>query len=179
VEPFTTADASTMEQPAYLLTSERLGFRPFEDADLPDLERLDLDPEVRAHFPGGISTPAEINARIARGKRSIEANGYAEFAVIELATGRFAGRAGFGSIEGGEIEVGYVFLKEFWGHGLAQESLRALLTFAKENLKVPRIIAYAPGTHSASLNVMRKAGMRFFRSGNMHGVTCDFYEYSL
>ena len=174
-----TTDVSTMAQPAYLLTSERLGFRPFEDADFPDLECLDMDPEVRAYFPGGISTPAEINARIVRGKRSIEANGYAEFAVIELATGRFAGRAGFGLIEGDEIEVGYVFLKEFWGHGLAQESLRALLGWAKENLRAPRIIAYAPGRHSASLNVMRKAGMRLFKTGNVDGVTCDFYEYSL
>jgi len=161
------------------MTSERLGFRPFEDADFSDLERLDMDPEVRAHFPDGIATSAQIDARIARSKLSIEANRYPEFAVIELATGRFAGRAGFGLIEGGEIEVGYVFLKEFWGRGLAQESLRALLAWAKENLTVPRIVAYAPSTHSASLNVMRKAGMRLFKTDNMHGVSCDFYYYLL
>ena len=163
----------------YVLTSERLGFRPFEDADISDLERLDMDPEVRAHFPDGIATSAQIDARIARSKLSIEANRYPEFAVIELATGRFAGRAGFGLIEGGEIEVGYVFLKEFWGRGLAQESLRALLAWARENLTVPRIIAYAPSTHSASLNVMKKVGMRFFRTDNMRGVPCDFYLYLL
>jgi ribosomal-protein-alanine N-acetyltransferase len=167
-----------MAQPVYLLTSERLGFRLFEDSDFPDLERLDMDPEVRAHFPDGISTPAQINARIARSKLCL-ATGYPEFAVVELETGRFAGRAGFGPIEGGEIEVGYVFLKEFWGRGLAQEGLRALLTWAKENLTVPRVIAYAPGTHSASLNVMRKAGMRLFKTDNMQGVACEFYEYSL
>jgi len=161
------------------LTSERLGFRPFEDADVSDLERLDMDPDVRAHFPDGIATAAQIAARIARGKLPIEANRCPEFAVIELATGRFAGRAGFGLIEGGEIEVGYVFLNEFWGRGLAQESLRALLAWAKGNLAVPRIVAYAPSTHSASLNVMRKAGMRLFKTDNMHGVPCDFYNYLL
>jgi len=163
----------------YLLTSKRLGFRLFEDADLPDLKRLDMDPEVRAHFPGGISTLAQVNERIPRNSLSFRANGYAEFAVIELETGRFAGRAGFGPIEDGEIEVGYVFLKEFWGRGLAQESLRTLLTWAKDNLKVPRIVAYAPRTHLASLNVMKKAGMRFFKTDHAHGVACDFYEYSL
>jgi len=168
-----------MVQPLYLLTSERLGFRRFEDSDFADLKRLDMDPEVRAHFPDGISTTAQINARIARSKLPVPANGCPEFAVIELETGRFAGRAGFGLIEGGEIEVGYVFLKEFWGRGIAQESLRALLTWAKENLNVPRIIAYAPSTHSASLNVMGKAGMRLFKTDNMHGVACDFYQYSL
>jgi RimJ/RimL family protein N-acetyltransferase len=163
----------------YVLTSERLGFRPFEDADYSALERLDMDPEVRAHFPDGIATAAQIRARIARSKLSIEANRYPEFAVIELETGRFVGRAGFGPIEGGEIEVGYVFLKEFWGRGLAQESLRTLLTWAKDKVKVPRIIAYAPSTHLASLNVMKKAGMRFLKTDNAHGVACDFYEYSL
>ena len=159
--------------------SERLGFRAFEDADFSDLERLDMDPEVRAYFPDGIATSAQVAARIARSKQLIEANRFPEFAVIELATGRFAGRAGFGLIEGGEIEVGYVFLKEFWGRGLAQESLRALLAWAKENLTVPRIVAYAPSTHSASLNVMKKAGMRYSRTDEMHGVSCDFYHYLL
>jgi RimJ/RimL family protein N-acetyltransferase len=163
----------------YVLTSERLGFRSFDDADFSDLERLDMDPEVRAHFPDGIATHAQIQARIARSKLSIESNGCPDFAVIELATGRFAGRAGFGLIEGGEIEVGYVFLKEFWGHGLAQESLRALLAWARENLAVPRIVAYAPSTHSASLNVMKKAGMRYLRTDNLRGVPCDFYQYLL
>jgi ribosomal-protein-alanine N-acetyltransferase len=176
---FISAHASTMVQSDYLLTSERLGFRLFEDADFPDLQRLDMDPDVRAHFPDGIATSAQINARIERSRLSIQANGYAEFAVIELETGRFAGRAGFGPIDDCEIEVGYVFLKEFWGRGLAQESLRALLPWAKENLTVPRIIAYAPCTHSASLNVMKKAGMRFFKTDNAHGVACDFYQYSL
>lgn len=168
-----------MVQSEYVLTSERLGFRRFDDADFADLKRLDMDPEVRAHFPDGISTPEQINARIARNRLSAQPNGYPEFAVIELETGRFAGRAGFGPIEGGEIEVGYVFLKEFWGRGLAQESVRALLKWAKGNLKVPRIIAYAPSTHSASLNVMKKAGMRFFKTAKTHGVVCDFYQYSL
>lgn len=168
-----------MVKSVYVLTSDRLGFRPFQDADFPSLERLDMDPEVRAHFPGGVSTPAQISARIARSKLPIEANRFPEFAVIELETGRFAGRAGFGLIAGGDVEVGYVFLKEFWGRGLAQESLRALLIWAKQNFQVPRIVAYAPSTHSASFNVMRKAGMRLFKTGDMHGVTCDFYEYSL
>jgi len=163
----------------YVLTTERLGFRPFDDADFSDLERLDMDPEVRAHFPDGIATSAQIHARIARSQHSIEANRCPEFAVIELATGRFAGRAGFGVIEGGEIEVGYVFLKEFWGRGLAQESLRALLAWARGNLTVPQIVAYAPCTHLASLNVMKKSGMHYFKTNNMRGVPCDFYHYLL
>ena len=168
-----------MPESEYVLTSERLGFRLFRDSDFADLKKLDMDPEVRAQFPDGILTPTQIKERMSQNKASFEENGFADFAVIELETGRFAGRAGFGQIDNREIEVGYVFLTEFWGRGLAQESLRALLTWARGNLNVPRIIAYAPKTHSASFNVMKKSGMRFFKSDKMRGVDCDLYEFPL
>lgn len=39
----------------------------------------------------------------------------------------FVGRCGFGVIETGEIEVGYLLHKKFWGKGYASEALTALL----------------------------------------------------
>ena len=168
-----------MSKSEYLLTSERLGFRLPKDSDLTSLEKLDTDPEVRAHFPEGVMTPEQIRERIVKNRTCFEDNGFADFAVVELETGEFVGRAGFGLIEGGEIEVGYVFLKRHWGRGLAQESLRALLAWAETSLEVPRIVAYAPKQHSASFNVMRKSGMRYLKTGTVHGVECDLYEYSL
>jgi RimJ/RimL family protein N-acetyltransferase len=70
-------------------------------------------------------------------------------------------------------------LKHFWGFGLAQESLQALLDWARDNLDAPRIVAYAPREHSASFNVMKKAGMRYFKTEKTRGVDCDYYEYRL
>lgn len=168
-----------MSKSEYLLTSERLGFRLPKDSDLTNLGKLDTDPEVRAHFPDGVMTPKQIRERIVKNRACFEDNGFADFAVVELETGELVGRAGFGLMEGGEIEVGYVFLKDHWGRGLAQESLQALLAWAEMNLEVHRIVAYAPKQHSASFNVMRKSGMRYFKTARMHGVECDLYEYSL
>ena len=170
---------STMHQSEYLFSSERLGFRLMEDGDFDDLKKLDMDPEVRAHFPDGVMTPAQIKERISINKVSYQETGFACFTVIELETGDFAGRAGFGQIENGEIEVGYVFLKDFWGRGLAQESLRVLLAWAKLNIDAPRIVAYAPKQHSASFNVMKKSGMTYFKTASMRGAECNFYKYPL
>jgi ribosomal-protein-alanine N-acetyltransferase len=163
----------------YLLTSERLGLRLLDDGDLENLKKLDLDPEVRAHFPGGVSTPGEIQEWISKSRTTFREKGFAVFAVIDLASGRFAGRAGFSQMEDGEVEVGYVLLPDFWGRGLAQESLQSLLIWAKRNINVPRIIAYAPKPHAASFNVMKKSGMTYFKSGTVEGVECDFYQYPL
>lgn len=167
-----------MPDTEFVLTSERLGFRLMQESDVENLITLDTDPEVRAHFPDGVLTIDQIRERIDRNQALFDEHGFADFAVIDLATGEFAGRAGFGPLENGEIEAGYVFLKKFWGLGLAQESLRALLAWAGRNLGVRRVLAYAPGGHTASFNVMKKSGMRFVETRQMRGVECELYEFS-
>jgi RimJ/RimL family protein N-acetyltransferase len=168
-----------MPRSNYLFTSKRLGFRLIEDTDFNALKELDMDPEVRAQFPEGVLTSEQIKERISKNKLSFNENGFGDFAAVDLESGQFVGRAGFAPIEGGEIEVGYVLLRQFWGRGLAQESLRALLNWARENLDVPRIVAYAPKQHPASFNVMKKSGMQYFKTEETRGVECDHYEYQL
>ena len=168
-----------MSRPKFLFTSKRLGFRQIADTDFDALMELDMDPAVRAQFPEGILTREQIKERIAENKQSFQKNGFGDFAAVDLETGQFVGRAGFALFEGGEIEVGYVLLRQFWGCGLAQETLRALLKWARDNLEIPRIVAYAPKQHTASFNVMKKAGMQYFKTAKTRSVECDYYEYRL
>ena len=49
---------------SYSLRSARLGFRMLREQDLPNLMKLDMDAEVRAFFPGGLSTPELIKDTI-------------------------------------------------------------------------------------------------------------------
>lgn len=170
---------SDMPQSNYLFTSKRLGFRPIAHTDFKALVELDTDPAVRAQFPEGILTPEQIKERISKNELSFQKNGFGDFAAVDLETDQFVGRAGFARFEGGEIEVGYVLLRQFWGRGLAQECLRALLKWARDNLHISRIVAYAPKQHSASFNVMKKSGMQYFKTEKTRGVDCDYYEYQL
>jgi len=163
----------------YTIKSSRIGFRKLEINDLKNLVKLDMDPEVRAFFPGGVSTPELLREKIAKSRASFLENGFGEFSMTDLKTDRFIGRAGFAALEDGEIEVGYLLLKEYWGQGLASEALVALLDWARKSLPVPRILAYAPVDHQASLGVMRKAGMRYLKTDIGHGVECTYYEYPL
>jgi len=168
-----------MSESSYVITSGRIGFRMLEESDLPNLIKLDLDPEVRAFFPGGVSTPELLREKIVKSRASFLASGFGEFSMWELQTDRFIGRAGFAGLEDGEVEVGYLLLKAYWGRGLASEALGALLDWAKKSLRVPRILAYAPVEHAASLGVMKKAGMRYLKTGMARGVNCKFFEYPL
>src|SRR6185312_295545 len=97
-----------------IFTSDRLGYRLYQENDLADLIRLDNDPEVRAFFPMRMPTAEEIKINIQRNIHYFLENGYGVFIMVELATGEFVGRCGFKRWSTGEIEVGYVFLKKFW-----------------------------------------------------------------
>jgi len=62
---------------------------------------------------------------------------------------------------------------------MATESLKALLGWAENVLMLPRILAYAPAGHHASLGVMKKAGMRYLKTETQNGAKFVFYEYPL
>lgn len=81
------------------------------------------------------------------------------FLLFDLESENFIGRAGFGLIEEGETEVGYVLHVKFWGKGYASEAVMALLEYAKKYIAVDYIIAYADEKNIGSIRIMEKCGM--------------------
>jgi RimJ/RimL family protein N-acetyltransferase len=166
----------------YLFTSERLGYRPVKKSDFAILLELDSDPEVRAFFPAGIMSSKQLEEKIEKYIQFYQSNKFGIFIAIELTTGEIVGRCGFGEAASDEIEVGYVFFKKFWGQGLASEALLALLGWAENNIKVDKIIAYAPVAHEASHRVMEKSGMQYYKNDvalGCSGTVCKFYKKEL
>lgn len=164
---------------SYLFKIDNLGFRPVCEDDLEYLISIDSDPEVRSFFPSGAQSIEEIKKKIQRYINEYSEKGYGNFLVFDLHSGSFIGRAGFGDLENGEIEVGYLLLKKYWGKGYATRILKALLSWAKDNIHKDKIIAFTPINHSASERVMQKAGMVFSRKDKMKGEECVIYEYKL
>jgi ribosomal-protein-alanine N-acetyltransferase len=163
----------------YIFEVEGLGFRSFEENDLDYLLTLDADPETMSFFPGGVRSRQEIEINIKKYVTAYNEKGYSTFLVFDTNSGEFIGRAGFGDVESGETEVGYLVLKKYWGKGYATRILKILLSWAKSNIKKDKIIAFTPINHLASERVMQKAGMFFSRKGIMKGVECVIYEYKL
>lgn len=80
---------------------------------------------------------------------------------VELA-GKLIGMAGLikRSPEA-EIDLGYAFLPEYWGQGYATEVAQALLNYAINTLKLPRIIATTQLENQQSIKVLERIGMQF------------------
>src|SRR5579872_3457275 len=153
----------------YMIRTKRLGLRLFEKEDIDNFAALNEDPDVRQFFPDGTQNREQTELRMNDFFSYYKEKGLPCFVMFELETGEFVGRSGFGPIETGEIEVGYLLHKKFWGKGYASEALVALLEWAKQNIKADYIIAFTPIEHLASQRVMQKCGMEHYKNDTAKG----------
>ncbi|MBU4527940.1 MAG: GNAT family N-acetyltransferase [Hoeflea sp.] len=62
-------------------------------------------------------------------------------------------------VMGTGVEIGWRYVPEAWGKGLATEAARALLAHGFDEMGLDRIVAFAVTTNTPSLAVMRRIGM--------------------
>lgn len=60
-----------------------------------------------------------------------------------------------------DVDVGFAFLSRHWLKGYAFESASAVMTYAKEVLGIERVVAVVAPHNEASINVLRKLGLKF------------------
>ncbi len=150
-------------KPKPILETERLILRELYPEDAEDMMRLHSHPEVQRFTGEGVITTKEgIRKKIEEKMHNYKTYGYGRWATILKDGGQFVGWSGLAYLpEFDEIDVGYRFLPEFWGRGLATEATRDILVYAFEELNLNRIVAIAMSENKASIRVMEKAGMQF------------------
>lgn len=72
-------------------------------------------------------------------------------------------------------DLGYRFIKRYWGKGYAQESSQAVIKYAFEQLNLPAIYAIADLEHKASRKVLEKCGLSFVNSFEYDGDPHAWY----
>ncbi len=165
----------------FLIQTERLLLREITQGDKEDLLSLHSDPEVQKY------TGDAVIASIEEMENAIEERidhyiqfGFGRWATFLKEGMQFIGWAGLLYLpEFDEIDLGYRFLPQFWGKGLATEASRAILTYGIETLKLNRIIAIAMKENIASIRVMEKAGMVFYKFAPYEpgGEDLIWYQY--
>jgi RimJ/RimL family protein N-acetyltransferase len=121
-----------MTAPMYVLTTPRLGLRPFVMADVPALLEVFADPYAARFYPD-MSDPERVRNWIERNLKRYEVHGVGLWAAELLEDGRFVGDAGltYQLVEGTpQLEIGYHMHPALRGRGLATEAARACLDYA-------------------------------------------------
>ncbi len=144
---------------------------PLAREHLDALERLGADPLVQrfTRIPDPFG-PSEAEWWLGLYERGWVDGSRAGFAILERATGEFAGMIGFVSLrlDAREAEVGYVVTPEKRGRGIAARALRMLTAWGFEELELARVELRAELANPASLLVAERCG--YVREGVLRHV---------
>lgn len=149
----------------FLIETERLLLREITLEDKEDMLQLHSDPTVQIYTGEPVVESIEdMEKAIWERINNYEKYGFGRWATILKKGMQFVGWAGLAYLpEFDEIDLGYRFLPKYWGSGIATEASRAILTYGFDSLKLKRIIAIAMKENKASIRVMEKAGMEFYK----------------
>lgn len=171
----------------YFFKSERLGFRNWQESDIPKMAKLNANPNVMEFFPSTQNETQTANF-VHRMQQHCDEKGFCYFAVDILETGDFIGFIGMMSQDYEApftpcVDIGWRLVEQFWNNGYATEGANACLDFAFNTLKINTIISVASEINVNSTNVMRKIGMIKIGNfehpkllGNERLKNCVWYE---
>jgi RimJ/RimL family protein N-acetyltransferase len=161
---------------SYLFTSERLGFRNWQETDLMAMAAINADRAAMEFFPD-VKTEQETADFILRMQRQYADKGYCYFAVDILETGQFIGFIGlseqlFEAPFTPCIDIGWRLSRASWRHGYATEGANRCLQYAFVEIGISNVKSMAPVINVRSVQVMNKAGMQ--KVGNfVHPLLAD------
>lgn len=166
----------------YLFPSEtkRLLLRPLSLNDAKDWEKWILDPIATKYFPKEfVGKPEHASEWIQRIIDRYQTGRFGFHAIIEKKSNKFIGMCGLllQEIDGKEeLEVGYSFIRKFWGKGYATESAQNFLKLGFEEYKVDSIISIISPDNEASIKVALRNEMTFDKRSTFHGIEVDIYR---
>ncbi|MES2677454.1 MAG: GNAT family N-acetyltransferase [Pseudomonadota bacterium] len=166
-----------------LCQTPRLYLRPFTIEDLDFLYQLHSNPEVGKSTIDGVQNLETVKKHLDNFIGNQEKNGFSQWAVFENKTNKFVGRAGLikralNKEIGEQVEIRFAFMPEFWGQGIASEVTVALIQFAREKLKLQKLIAANGLTNEKSARVLIKHGFKHLKNIIPEGYgTADAIRY--
>lgn len=162
-----------------IIETERLILRPFTLDDIEATYQMNLNPEIsRYTHDGGVKTREEIEHLIRTTTlKDYETHGFGRFAVDYKPEGRFIGFCGLKYLDDfKEVDIGYRFVQDLWGRGIATEAGKACMEFGFKDLKLDKIIGLVLPDNLGSVRVLQKLGLHFVKEDEDEGMVYHYYS---
>ncbi len=153
-----------------IIETDRLILRPFTLLDVDASYEMNADPEVvRYTGDGGVKTREEIYSTIREDVLGdYKKYGYGRFAVELKMEQKLIGFSGLKYLDDlKEVDIGYRFMKKYWGFGYATESGKASLKFGTDVLGLKKIIGLVLSPNVGSIHVLKKLGFEYEKDINL------------
>jgi ribosomal-protein-alanine N-acetyltransferase len=177
----------TLSRGSDWIESERLTLRRIEKDDFEFFVHLHADPEVARYLPHGKPRSSQESvAWLQSVLRTYEDFALGQLAVLCKSDGMLIGRCGLSdlAVETGpnvaavprgwyqraevpaaaeivfERELGYTFHRSSWGQGYASEAARCVFDYARDVLRLPRVISLIHPENVRSLRLAQRFGVQ-------------------
>lgn len=148
-----------------ILTTPRLYLRQFTLVDAPLILALNSDLEVLKYVHELPLKKLEEAAKAIQERILPQyPNNLGRWAVYLNDTNEFIGWCGLkyrAALD--EIDLGYRYLKQYWGNGYAYEAAKHVIDYGFNHLSIKAIVGRAHIENIASLKVLQKIGMQYIK----------------
>jgi ribosomal-protein-alanine N-acetyltransferase len=150
-----------------IFETPRLRLRQFTLADAGLLLELNGDPEVLKYLHEPLLEDEEHSREILTNIILPQyKNKLGRWAIYTKESNEFIGWCGLKyRPELDEFDLGYRFMKKYWGHGYATEAAHSTLEYGFNALHIKTITGRAHIQNIASLKVLEKIGMQYVSDG--------------
>ncbi len=136
---------------------------PLSEEDEENLLKIFTDP-IAMKFYHGTKKRVDAKEWINKSSALYKQQGLGFLACRLKTSGEFVGICGLlpqSPVEGrDEIEVGYLFVRKFWGQGLATEAARGCIDYGFHHKGYKRIISLIDPANSRSIDVAKRNGLK-------------------
>jgi [ribosomal protein S5]-alanine N-acetyltransferase len=159
------------------IRTDRLCLRPLVASDLDELHRLFTEPGVRKYlWDDEVISRERAAAVVERNTASFATQGFGLWAVSSKDREDLIGFCGFLHFhDPPQLELLYGIAPDHWNKGLATEAAIAMIGYGFDVLGFERIEASTDALNAASVRVMERAGMRFWKREITNGLDTIYY----
>lgn len=160
-----------------ILQTNRLYLREITSDDAEQAYLLNLDPEVIKYTGDDHFASIEDAREFLSNYDHYKNYGFGRWGVIQKSNDEFLGWCGLKYNEDiKEYDIGFRFFKRNWNKGFATESALACLELGFNKFNMPQIIGRAAKENHASIKVLQKIGLTYWKDDCCHGEDVVVYR---
>ena len=165
----TAAEARDVEPLMTIIETERLILRRLASDDAPFIFGLLNDASfIRYIGDKGVRTLDDARKYIGTQIASYERFGFGLYLTLRKEDGAAIGICGLVQRDSlDDADIGFAFSPAFWSRGYAVESASAVMAYATNVLRLPRVVAVTDPDNLASIRVLETIGLRFSRMARL------------
>lgn len=149
-----------------IINTERLILRPFSISDAEDAFKCwESDPDVAKYMFWSSHNSIDKSIKwVSEEVNKINSNMWFRWAIVSKESEELLGTCLiYFEDEYGKFEIAYNLGKKFWGFGYITEAMKAVIEFAKKELKIDEVVARCAKENYASENVIKKLGFKYVK----------------